>query len=372
MAAAGGRRVAVGDFGAILQSGTGATLRADRSPTGEILRGVTYGDGRFVAVGSGGVVLQSSGSPRSWRSERSRTAVDLRGVAWTGRRFVAVGDEGTVIESGDGRSWQLVHSAMPCALLGLARGDGRLVAVGGDGTVLVSRDGRRWSRRPRPTSQDLYGVAHGDDRFVTVGSHGAVLSSRDGRRWTRERPVTGFNLHTVIWTGSEYLAGGDRGRVLSSRDGRHWTVDTFPGYHAVRAFATHGRTVVAAGSGTVARRGPGHDWDLESVGFQHFWTGVAYGNGRFVIVGHNGTALLSGDAGATWVPVTTGVAVNLDAVIWSGTRFIATGQGTAVASLNGTNWQPIDLGTLNSVRAMTLFGGHVIGVGDQRTIVQVQ
>jgi photosystem II stability/assembly factor-like uncharacterized protein len=372
IAIGGRRRVAVGDFGAILTSAAEGTLSAATSPTGEILRGAAYGHGRFVVVGSGGVVVSGPGSRAGWRSERPASMVDLRGVAWTGRRFVAVGDEGTVVDSADGRSWRLVTSAMPCALLGVARGAGRLVAVGGDGTILLSADARHWRPVPRITDQDLYAVAHGSGGFVAVGTGGVMIRSRDGREWSLNRRITRLNLHAVAWTGHEYLAGGDLGRVLSSRDGRRWTLVGFPGYHAVHAFAAHGDTIVVAGSGTVARSSGSARWRLQPIGFQHFWTGAAYGAGRFVVIGHNGTALVSTDAGATWTAATTSTAINLDAITWTGTEFVATGQGTAVASRTGTTWQTIPLGSRHSVRALASVGGHLVGVGDQRTIVQIR
>jgi hypothetical protein len=223
-----------------------------------------------------------------------------------------------------------------------------------------------------PTTADLYSIAHGPKAFVVVGTGGVVMWSRDGLRWSLDRSVTSLNLHTVAWTGRVYTAGGDRGKLLTSTDGRRWgVVKRYPGYHAVRAIAANGGAIGLAGTGTVARNAAGGRWLLEPIGFQHFWTAVAYGAGVFVIVGHNGTELLSGDAGLTWVPVTTTAAVNLDAVAWTGTEFVATGQGTAVASPDGTNWQAIPVKSRYSVRALALFEGHLIGVGDQRTIVQV-
>ena len=256
MAIGGHRRVAVGDFGAILESGRAGRLTGVRTPVREILRGATFGRGRFVFVGSGGVIVAGTGARRGWRAQRSATVVDLRGVAWTGRRFVAVGDEGTVIDSADGLRWHVVTSAMPCALLGVARAGRRLVAVGGDGAVLSSQNGHRWRRVPRFTSADLYAVTFGRRGFVAVGTGGVAFWSPDGRRWVADRRVTSLNLHAVAWTGSAYLAGGDLGVLMSSRDGRRWHLVRFPGFHAVRTFATGAGTVVAAGSGTVARARP--------------------------------------------------------------------------------------------------------------------
>lgn len=371
MAIGDGHRITVGDFGAILASGIARGFKGVRSPTREILRGAVYDRGRFVVVGSGGVVLRWSGSRLGWRRGQAATAVDLRGVAWTGRLFVAVGDEGTVVVSSDGLRWRPAQSAMPCALLGVARGARRLVAVGGHGMIRISDDGQRWRSMSRPTNEDLYAVVHGRGGFVAVGTHGVVLRSTDGQRWRRDRHATSLNLHAITWTGREYLAGGDLGTMLASREGRRWTVVNFPGYHAVRAFASRGGMIVAAGSGTVALRSPGGHWSLQSIGFQHFWTGVAYGAGRFVIVGHNGTALVSSDGGASWTSVTTGIAVNLDAVAWTGTEFLATGAGTAVASADGATWSPVRIVTRRSVRALVPDGRSVIGVGDEGAALQI-
>ncbi len=146
LAADGGTLTAVGDFGAVLQ-GTATGLTAVSSPTDEVLRGVSYGRGVGVAVGSSGVILRSVG-PGRWRVVGSPTTVDLRGVTYTGSRFVAVGDESTIITSRDGLRWQIEATAMPCALLSVAHGGGRYVAVGGAGNLLSSADGRTW-RTPR-------------------------------------------------------------------------------------------------------------------------------------------------------------------------------------------------------------------------------
>jgi hypothetical protein len=364
LASAGRQLVAVGDFGAILQGTLTRGLRGVHSPTVEILRGVTHHGGSWVAVGSGGVVL-SSRDGRRWRREPDPTTVDLRGVAWAGRRFVAVGDEGTVISSADGARWRVDQTAMPCALLGLARGAGRFVAVGGRGRVQVSTDGRRWASVPPPTREDLYGVGHGPRGFVAVGASGTVLTSRSGRRWIRVTAPTRLNLRAVSWTGSHYLAGGDRGVMLSSPDARRWRRVRFPGFHSIRGFATDRTTVIAVGAGTIARQSdPSASWQLETIGLGKFQTGVACGDGRFVVVGHNGGVQVSRDGGMTWSPGTSGVTDNFDAVIWTGTRFVATGDSFAIASSDGFTWYQLASRARHSLRALAIASRDVLAVGD--------
>ncbi len=369
LAASGREIVAVGDFGAILDGTLASGLHGIRSPTDEILRGVTVARGRWVAVGSGGTTLLSRDG-RHWSSVRSPTTVDLRGVAWTGRHFVAVGDQSTVISSADGRHWRIEESAMPCALLGVSRGAGRFVAVGGSGRVEVSRDGRQWQPVGQAARQDLYAIAHGPRGFVAVGAHATVLTSGTGVRWTVRAAPARLNLHAVAWTGSQYLAGGDRGELVSSVDGARWARVRFPGFHSVRSFATDGSTVVAVGAGTIARReSHGSRWQLESVGFGRFQTSVASGDGRFVVVGHNGESLVSTDHGQSWTPTPSRVSQNLNAVSWTGKYFLAVGEGVTIVSSDGLSWQVLKVSARHSLRALVPSGARAIAVGDLNTRV---
>jgi hypothetical protein len=364
LAASGSQVVAVGDFGAIESGTLAAGLTAVHSPTGEILRGVVHGARTWVAVGSGGTILVSRNG-RRWAKVPAPVTLDLRGVTWTGRRFVAVGDEGTVISSPNGRRWRVDESAMPCALLGIAAGGGRVVAVGGSGRIQLRASGGRWRSVPRPTAQDLYAVTRGPGRFVAVGADATVLSSTNGRRWVRHRVPATLNLHAVSWTGHGYLAGGDRGVLLSSSGGNTWRRQSFPGFHSIRGFATGGSSVVAAGAGTVATRASsGGKWQLQSVGLGHFQTAVAYGDGRYLVVGHNGEVLESTDGGTTWTPESSGVTQNLDAIVWTGKRFVATGEGVAIASTDGIQWRSIRNPSSDSIRALTIWRRSVLGVGD--------
>ncbi|HEX6117195.1 MAG TPA: hypothetical protein VFY99_08845 [Solirubrobacterales bacterium] len=371
LASDGERVVAVGDFGAILAGTAADGLAAVRSPSDEILRGVAHAGGRWVAVGSGGDVLFSDDGV-SWRLGSAPTTVDLRGVTWTGERWVAVGDQSTAISSENGRDWQVDVTAMPCALLGLARSGGRFVAVGGGGRILRANRGSDWRRSATAVDEDLYGLAQGGKRFVAVGADGTILTSDDRREWSvRPSPVE-LNLHSVHWTGEEFLAGGDRGEVIRSRDGLRWRRSEFPGFHSVRGFATGGGSVVAVGAGTIARReASGGPWDLESAGTAKFQTGIAYGAGRFVVIGHNGSVLVSTDGGGSWEPGTSGVEVNLDAITWTGSRFIATGEGIAISSADGLAWEPEPAPARRSVRALIPYRDLVFGVGDGNTRVEL-
>src|ERR1700724_2503491 len=69
---------------------------ANPLPQGNRLSGVAHGNGLFVAVGGGGVLLVSPDG-ENWSLGLSGTKRDLFDVAWSGSSFVAVGAGGTIL-----------------------------------------------------------------------------------------------------------------------------------------------------------------------------------------------------------------------------------------------------------------------------------
>ncbi len=144
--------VAVGAAGAILTSGNGITWidRGKPVPLGS-LWGITYGNGRFVAVGRGG---------DQFCYLEAVTSADA--VHWDRSQFGSTRtNSGTCAE-------------------GIAYGNGFFVAVGLYG-IYVSLDGIEWTRARVPPGlhgfQFLGGVAFGNGSFVAVGDPGRILQS---------------------------------------------------------------------------------------------------------------------------------------------------------------------------------------------------
>ena len=97
---------------------------------------VSYGNGLFVAVGAGGLILTSSDGV-SWTQRNSGTSSNLLGVAYVNTVFVAVGSGGTLLTSSDSANWTLRASGTTNDLTAVAYGNGHFVAVGANGTILV-------------------------------------------------------------------------------------------------------------------------------------------------------------------------------------------------------------------------------------------
>jgi len=78
--------------------------------------------------------------------------------------------------------------------------------------------------------------------------------------------------------------------------------------------------------------GAGTTWTQRTSGTGNELEGVAYGNGRFVVVGEGGTILTSPD-GVNWAAQASGTGNNLEAVTYANGRFVAVGWfGTILTS----------------------------------------
>ena len=115
--------------------------------------------------------------------------MNLKGVTYGNGRYVAVGDRLTIVTSANGMNWDTGRSAR-CYnyyLRDVTCGNGSFVAVGGFNFVTGSQifkylTGRRFSRRgglgyflyPGITDQYLNGIAYGNGIFVAVGGEGAM------------------------------------------------------------------------------------------------------------------------------------------------------------------------------------------------------
>jgi len=174
--------VAVGDYGKIVRStDNGASWSHVTSGKYEgsgayslygtnYLRGVTFGNNTFVAVGYTGKIIRSTNDGSSWDNVTAVNSDNLYGVTFGNGTFVAVGQSGTIIKStNNGASWSSSSSGGK-TLNGVTFGNNIFMAVGEDGRIVKSTadgvtstdDGSNWSSSSSGTTNDLKGVTFGD------------------------------------------------------------------------------------------------------------------------------------------------------------------------------------------------------------------
>jgi hypothetical protein len=118
----------------------------------------------------------------------ARNAPKLSGVTWGAGKFVAVGVDGWIMASGNGFGWTRIASPTTENLLAVRWLGSGFVAVGEMGTVLTSRNGLSWKIAETGTHSTIYDVfGDGSDYFV-VGDHGLVMRSRCVGRAPFPRP----------------------------------------------------------------------------------------------------------------------------------------------------------------------------------------
>jgi hypothetical protein len=295
------------------------------------LYGVTWGNGQFVAVGSGSfneteVLLSADGSrwnkvslgmaDRPLSLSKAGAGV-LYGIAWNGASFAAAGER--VLFSPNGKSWTVTASFSTCAFTRVATHDAMFVAVGGyygNGCVATSPDGKQWTEQTSGIEENsavLSSVIWASAKFVAVGNTNrgrfgitnVFLTSLDGMTWTRQLGTTD-QLMDVAWSGSLFVAVGSyrsQGILFTSPDAKTWT---------------KGKTRVSDPFRAV------------------LWNGS-----MFVTVGLNGTLLTSSD-GMTWTRRKSNTTRDLLNLAWNGSLFVVVGEGVILTSSDGVTWKGFD------------------------------
>lgn len=343
LAGGAGRLVAVGEGGLVLESLDGRAWRPVGTGLAEGLRGVAFGEGRFVAVGGEHALLGLGEG--AWRPVRVGPEAGLWGVVHGPHGFVAAGTRG-LWHSRDGSVWELVAQGEYSAL---ASGEGWYLAGGSGGQGLVSQDGRSWRRITLPKETSCLARAGG--RFF-AGTLERVYASQDGRSWTPVGGEAGCPLRSA--RGRLYALAQGRGdlepvlRLLESRDGKGWN-SPYPALKGVfRALDLWvGEEGILLLEGEPMAGGTGI-WVLEGKGWRRAWSpsvwahALAYGGGVLVGVGPYGSGYWSRD-GVVWRRAGLDTDLeHLDGVVYGPAGFlIYTIHGRLFLSQDGRSWKPV-------------------------------
>jgi hypothetical protein len=247
-------------------------------------RGVTYGDGKFVAVSghSGGSTFTNIGVNRvMWSTD---------GISWNSALASHNAD------------WNKIAYGEP-------NGQPTFVAVAysgddvNDQKSMYSHDGINWNMSP--TARDANGwvdVVYGDGKFVAIASSGAdqAMYSTDGINWTlgsQGLPNAGFKSAAYGEPNGKptFVAVAEGTDVYYSHDAINWDVAVVP-KSAEWRHVTYGEpngqpTYVAvakdsdeAGAGNTMYSHDGITWvNRQSASTTYQWEGpVGYGDGKFV------------------------------------------------------------------------------------------
>jgi len=189
---------------------------------------MTFANGLYVAVGSGGSI-RTSVNLYTWTSRTSGTAVSLNDVIYDGTRWIVVGASGVSLTSTDAITWTVVTTAS----------SGTWARVASSGSVIVATSsltpfawrstngGASWSA-VATTLTASGNIAFANSTFVLAAST-TIRTSTDGDTWTSRTNPSGDNLNGVAFGISTWAIGSastNTNAAITSADAATWTTRT--------------------------------------------------------------------------------------------------------------------------------------------------
>jgi hypothetical protein len=386
--------------------------------TEPFIRGITYGNGVFVAVGN---TILTSSNGTSWTIRNQEFDSGLEAVNYINGIFVAVGSLGTILTSNDGANWNNRNSDTSYQLRDVTYGNGTYVAVGGENEepysiILTSTDGVNWVYRNSGIPHRLNSVTFGNGIFVAVGESGTILTSVDGILWFEQSSeISQGEIKCIRFYNGVYIAGGGNGIVITSFNGIDWSIQS-SGYPTYDITYGNGNIVITGGSSLLTST-DGLTWTV--IENAHILNGpIAYGNGLFVSFRFEGTRhtsssyFLASSGLVNWsetflgtnyyflhpeyfygithknntlVVVGENIISSLDGNTWTITSvdtqsimksvtsgkgyFVAVGNNTVIKSIDGLIWTKKELDISYNLNAITYADGIFVAVGEDSIII---
>ena len=389
-------------------SSTNGKIKINGTDTTVYTHPTTAGNKHIPSGGSSGQVLKySSSGSATWGTDKDTTYslssgdydgtikitpssgsaynVEVKGlgsVAYTNTVPIANGGTGATTVDGAltnlGLNNVLVYDEKTTILPSVSKdwgkiayGNGRLVAIttniSSTNIAAYSDDlGATWNLITLPVSAPWYTVGFGNGRFVILpyNNSNKALYSDDGINWNSTTlPNTQFATSVCSGDGLLVATPYTGTNIMYSNDGITWTSES-SGFGSADfreiafGYDKSGNGVfVAADSstGTGSNKilyGKPSAWKTSTLPSSTNWSGVAYGNGRFVITSSRADTAYSDDGGASWksggsIPYEN-YDYNFSKIAYGNNTFVALNMGISTSKVAyskdyGINWTAVEL-----------------------------
>lgn len=279
----------------------------------------------------------TGGGALTWTAATSGTSQTLSGIAWSGKTFV-VSVKSSFLTSPDGLTWTMQKTSESMNWLGAIAWGGNTFAAlggwGGDTGVFTSPDGIKWTDHFKTGTGQAVGIVWAGNQFVTSGA----LTSPDGATWTAKGKAA---FSDVAWNGKLLVGVGGSCSIFTSPDAVAWTeTQCQPGRtNKLTGVTWTGKQWVAVGGKGIALTSPdGVKWEDRTWDTNYELADVAGNEDIIVIVGAHtypgmvSTVMTLSPDGKTWNKDDTLGGTGLNAVIWSGSKFVAVGNDGLIVS----------------------------------------
>jgi hypothetical protein len=261
----------------------------------------------FVSVETTGVIVTfiTSTDGQTWTTESTISGTGLSYLAFGNGALVATGYFGVFYSLDYGQTWNSGTNpgGYSFGVFGnVAFGKNTFIAFHNyNYEIWYSKtNGKTWSLASVPVTDTWYDAVYGNDTFVAIGQNYVICSADDGKTWTS--PTSAVGASRVAFGNNTFIRTGTN--IYHSTNGVSWTL-------ASSVPTNNGSTLIAFGNNTfvavtdiggyanvLCSTTNGVSWTSFPVSNQT-WNGIAYGNGRFVLIGNN-TTVYSEDNGVSW------------------------------------------------------------------------
>lgn len=187
---------------------------------------VAYGNGKFVAVGTGGTVIISDDTyPTAGTWIFDGTLIDFNpsgiGTGWFINVPSFVNINGDILSNITNTLNSIIYTEH----------DNRFIAVGNDGVIISAEIGSitsrqfRVDREPDVSYENLNDIVYANDMYVIVGDNGTVGYSYDLMgTWTVSTLSVSNDFNSVTYVNNVFVAVGENGVVANSINGIDWFI----------------------------------------------------------------------------------------------------------------------------------------------------
>jgi hypothetical protein len=356
--------VAVGYAGAVVTSPDGLHWAQHNQLTTNAFSAVTYGEGLFVAGGGAGALWTSSDGA-NWTCREQGRLADVTQIAWGNGSFVAIGPNPAgvlkTLVSTNGVAWTLRALPIEDVQGKLLFGNGRFALVLG-GRVLTSTNGVAW----RTAASGIADLAYGNGLFLATDAARHLLISTDAESWTDTLEVNP-NGHLLFAKDQFFLV--DPWLASASQDGRTWqpwsgTVPDGIAYGSGNYVAVPGNAIRRTADLMVSPNTLW--WDNQLIGPAMDFATVAFGDGRFVASGRQGSAYAL--EGSRWDVSDDGLAIS--GLVCAQGRFVGLGRYPNVTwnqavygSDDGVSWETAAIAGMVGASGVVFGGDTFVAMG---------
>lgn len=267
-------------------------------------------------------------------------------AAYGGGKFVTVAPyTDKAAYSTDGINWTGVMLPIAENWTSIAYGGGQFVLVAANTTnMLISNDGITWRTGRMPSSEAWMSVAYDGSYFVVVASGTSRYAyGYGGGSWSFDDFPISAEWSDISYDGSRFIVTARYSDTVLRGFTYNWEIcsNNADSYSLIKVASDnngHSAAIASQYNGEVCWSANGSDWFNTYIDTE-VMCDIAYGDGKFVIVGSGNKAFYSLD-GSIWTQSTLPSSLAWNTVVYGDGKFVAIASSSVVSAISydGINW----------------------------------